>query len=119
MPLQWIRGFDLFQEVRPVPEKRDRETLEDEDYYGGDGEEKGVGTEDVEGNLEGTTVHGEDAAVEEEYGDFDETKAGTLKQTDYVARLEAVKSVWTGGSTWRGGSPERLPGWQSDLPSIL
>lgn len=39
----------------------------------------------MEGDLESTAVHGEDAAVEEEYGDLDETEAGALEETDCIS----------------------------------
>lgn len=87
VPFDYMGRSDLLQEVRSVPEESDGKALEDEDHQGGDCKEQSVSAENVESDLESTTVHSEHTAVEEEYGDFDKTEAGTLKDTNRIGGL--------------------------------
>lgn len=61
--------------------------MNEEDDECGYGQKERVDADDVESELEGASMHGEDAAVEKEDGDFDEAEARPLKKTDYIGRL--------------------------------
>ncbi|KAL8898402.1 MAG: hypothetical protein Q9207_006713 [Kuettlingeria erythrocarpa] len=89
--LHGVRCLDILYQIRALPEECDGETLEDEGHDGCDGVDEGVDAQDVEGDFESAPIGGEDAAVEEEDGDFDEAEAGTVEKTDGIGGLSMVR----------------------------
>lgn len=91
--LHRVRCVDILDQIGALPEKCDGKTLDDEGHDGGDRVEEGVDAQDVEGDFEGAPVGGEDAAVEEEDGDLDESEARTVEKTNRVGGLSMMRLV--------------------------
>lgn len=88
MPLDWVWRLHALNPVDDFPEEADGDKLKEKDEKCSDGQKSCVGTKDVESDLEGAPVHGEDTAVEEQDGKFDQPETKGLEKGERIGRLD-------------------------------
>ncbi|KAL8813835.1 MAG: hypothetical protein Q9223_006900 [Gallowayella weberi] len=78
----WVRWGNFRDDICHLPEETKGETLQQVDQDCGYRQKNSISAEEIERDLEGASVHGENTAVEKEDGEFDKAKAETLKESN-------------------------------------